>query len=517
MKLLKKNNKRYIYSLLITLLIMVTCTGCKGADNSINENGNKSFFLMDSNSKYALFNEDGKQLTKFIYDDTYGFVNGTAIVKKDKEVGIINSNGKMTVPFGKYKYIHHKGNLYTSVEDKDELYHQYLIDGKGKVVYSLDNYKELNYMSELYIVLEDQKRNNYVILNTDGKELVKLPKVSSSDKLIINDINGYVSISYNNKTMIYNLKTAQQLYSYDSPIKYCLDDISDDESVMTLISCSDSDNLPKKYYVTIKNGKLHTYDENSECDSVYQYGKKLICQKKYSHQYIIDSNFNVGMEITKSNYIDDNNYALTVGEQGKESVQIYQNGNLVKEIPCMSVYDNGPSDKNMYILKSVYSKECGKNITYGYYNTNGDMLINKMYESARYFDNNGLAQVSDDEKNYYLINKNGVQVSEIYSRISSEHDYYITKNNKLEGILNKEGKEIYSPNYSDVKIVNHGNKLYVLLKSTDSKYIVYDLINNKEIIKSDSILDINSPDYIIGVANNKKQYYTYNGTKFYER
>ena len=53
----------------------------------------------------ALFNEDGKKLTDFIFTSTSDFVNGTALVKKDDAYGIINANGKMTVDFGKYNYI----------------------------------------------------------------------------------------------------------------------------------------------------------------------------------------------------------------------------------------------------------------------------------------------------------------------------------------------------------------------------------------------------------------------------
>lgn len=512
----KRKKKRYLYSFLIAMMIVINCTGCSGSNSDLDGNVSESFFLKDSNSKYALFNKNGKQLTKFIYTDTYSFVNGTSIVKTEGEVGIINTNGKMTVPFGKYKLIYREGNLYEATEDKDDLYRKYLIDGTGKVRYSLDNYKVLSFSSEEFIGLEDKKGDNYIFLNADGKELIKIPQVSSTDDLVVNENDEYISINYNNKNWLLNLKTGKQVISYDTSISYCINNVSDDETIFTLNSCGKNDAITKTKYIFVKNGKV--YDKYDECKKIWQDGNSLICQKNDYKDYILDDNLNFVTEITKASYIDNKNYAVTVGEFNQESVQIYQNGKLVKELPCMKVARNTYNDDNVYTLSSVYSKQCGHvDTNYSIYNTAGEKINDKLYKKVEVFDSNGLNEVTEDKVNYYLINKKGEQVGKTYNSVILDENYYVIKNDTLKGIMNKEGKEIIPCTYSDIKINNHNNKLYALLKSTDSKYTVYDLNKNKEVITSDSALDINNPDYIIGISNKKKQYYTYSGKMFYEK
>ena len=59
------------------------------------------------------------------------------------------------------------------------------------------------------------------------------------------------------------------------------------------------------------------------------------------------------------------------------------------------------------------------------------------------------------------------------------------------------------------------NNKYVILKTTDSKYVLYDVTNRREIMKSD-----NYPELSYKYFNIKKdgvnQYYTYNGRMIYE-
>ena len=59
----------------------------------------EAFFLMDDEGYYALFNEDGKQLTEFEFETTGDFYGGVVRVKsKNGKNGIIKENGKYLEP-----------------------------------------------------------------------------------------------------------------------------------------------------------------------------------------------------------------------------------------------------------------------------------------------------------------------------------------------------------------------------------------------------------------------------------
>lgn len=75
-------------------------------------NTTTAFFLENNESKLALFNEDGEQLTDFIFTEYRNFVNHTAVVWQGDQVGLIDENGKMIFDFGEYDYIFQRGALY---------------------------------------------------------------------------------------------------------------------------------------------------------------------------------------------------------------------------------------------------------------------------------------------------------------------------------------------------------------------------------------------------------------------
>ena len=118
-----------------------------------------TFFLKNAENQYALFNEDGERLTDFIYTSHSDFINGTAEVTLNDEVGIINSKGKMTVDFGTYESITSKNGVY---EARDKNSKSYIINGKGKVLYNLEDAVLHTYInSDYYSVLEDRKAKKY--------------------------------------------------------------------------------------------------------------------------------------------------------------------------------------------------------------------------------------------------------------------------------------------------------------------------------------------------------------------
>ena len=96
-------------------------------------------------------------------------------------------------------------------------------------------------------------------------------------------------------------------------------------------------------------------------------------------------------------------------------------------------------------------------------------------------------------------------------------NYYVVTKNKLKGVMDKDGKELLKPEYSTilVSLNKFVNKTYARITTTDSKYILYNLTDNKEIIKSDYQIK-EYVNYFLIQTDEVKQYYTYNGKLIYE-
>jgi len=525
----KKGNKniKKIILIIIALLVIggVAFAGYKFLfkDKTTNKdfdiNATTSFFLQDADSKYALFNEDGKQLTEFIYTYAGSFVNGTTKVKVDDQEGIINTSGKMTVPLGKYKYITQEGGLYSVSEDTEESYNKYLIDGSGKILYDLDDVDVDSFIGvDTFLILDFDEENKYTVINYQGKELVSFPKVDDDEveDPSTNEEDGHISIFYNNKNWIFNANTGKQLASFDSELHYCVNNVSDDEKIITLNSCvSWFQSQDKTYYKFIKDGKL--YDKTNECDKVTLNSGNLFCHKEYD-EYLLDSNLNVGIKTYGKAYSNAKDSYVMESTTEDYAVEFYQNGKITKSVSCRDLKETGYTKSDIYILNTHFNKACGtESGTNEYYKANGEKLVDKSFSRAEPFDSNDLAKVSEDKTNYYMIDKTGKQIGNTYSNISSWGGYYIITSNNLKGIMNKEGKEIIPPTYSKVEVSTHKERAFAVLKTDDNKYIVYDLDKNKEMFKTDSYPGMNYEHYITTTSNGKTQYYTYDGKMFYEK
>lgn len=521
----KKNKNRLL--IILTVIFIIGCLIFVGykfffKDKSdlveVDINATTSFFLQDDNSKYALFNEEGKQLTEFIYTYVGSFVNGTTKVEVDNQEGIIDTNGKMTIPLGKYKHITSRGGLYSVWEDNEESYNKYLIDGSGKILYDIKNVDINDYWGiDTFLILEYEKENKYTVINYLGKELVSFPKVDDDEVKdpSVNEEDGHISIFYNNNNWIFNTNTGKQLASFNSDLHYCVNNVSDDENIITLTSCvSWYQSQDKTYYKFIKDGKL--YDKTSECDKVRLNSGNLFCTKD-SIEYLLDANLNVSIKTYGKAYSNESNSYVMNSTTDDYTVEFYQSGKITKSVPCRELKETGYMDSNIYLLGTHYNKACGTSYgQYEYYNQNGEKIINKEFAKAYNFDSNGLAKVSEDKTNYYMIDKTGKQVGNIYSNIYLYAGYYIVTKDNLKGIMNKEGKEIISTIYSNVDVFTRKEKTFAVLSTSENKYIIYDLNREKELFTVETKPSTNYEHYITTSLNGKTQYYTFDGKMFYE-
>ena len=487
-------------------------------DKDFDITSTSSFFLSNESEKYALFNDDGKQLTDFIYTDADRFINNTAVVEIDKEVGLINSDGKTIIPMGKYDSISAVGGLYSAMVDdrSDGTFSRYILDNTGKVLYNLDDISVKEVLGiDTFLILDYKNDNKYVIVNYDGKEIISFPKVSGADVPSANELENYVMLYYNNKNWLLDIVAGKEVVSFDSETQYCVNAISNDNAIITLNSCSKWEiNDNNKTYRFIKNGKV--YDKTNECEKVYLKENNLICYKN-NKEYLFDNNLNVGIDTTGKAYNSNDVYVMN-GSKTSDGAYFYQSGNLYKNVSCRNLFKKGYMQQNFYVLNTYNSNECGtKSGSYEIYNSNGEKAINKSFTSVQIFDENGLAIVSEDGKNYYLLNTKGEQVGGNYDKIFLRDGYYMTTKDKLEGIIDKNGVEILPCEYKDVYTTSFSGDVVARVTISDSEYMVYNVDTKKEIIKSTTKPDTAHEHYFITSENNKKQYYTYNGKMVLEK
>lgn len=518
-----KNNKIIFVAVGIVVVILVVSLFFifkKNKNNSkdFDVNYADAFFISDGDN-YALFNNDGKQLTDFKFSSVKSFINKTALVKKDDEYGVINDKGKMVIDFGKYDNIKSKAGLY-EVTDKNG--NSYIVNGKGKVLYDMNDAELETFIDvDLYSILTDKKNNTYKVLNYAGKTLVEFKKDSSNDKEpSTNEEDNFMSVFYNNKNYVFDLSNSKKVASFDSDKHYCVNNVSEDGKIITLNSCVGFlESQDKTYYKFIKDGKL--YDLSDKCEKVIYSSDNLYCLND-SERKLIYGNGKVGIEVNNVLYSDNDTYV----KNEENGVEFYNKGKSVKKVECKSMYASsyydGYTKNGLFLLISSSRSGCDSSMSgkKEYYKSNGEKAFDKQFKEANKFDNNGNAIVSEDGKNYYLINEKGKKISNEYTSItyneSNYEDFYLVTKDDLKGIINKNGKEVIEPKYTSVTIYKVRDMKFAKLKTKDSKYIVFDLIKNKELVTSDAELSIGEHS-IYETKDDHRKYYTLKGKLFYER
>ena len=470
-----------------------------------------TFFLKNAENQYALFNEDGERLTDFIYTSHSDFINGTAEVTLDDEVGIINSKGKMTVDFGTYESITSKNGVY---EARDKNSKSYIINGKGKVLYNLEDAVLHTYInSDYYSVLEDRKAKKYYALGSNGEELDSFD-ITSNEDITTNTEDYFVSMFYNGKNYIFDLTTGKEIISFDDSVHYCINRVSDDRKTIILNSCASSNNSKSIYKILVNNKII---DISNECDNAFFKDGQIICTKDYN-EYLLDSNYKRSISIAYVSYEDDKNYAKAI-YSGDTKVEFYNNGNLAKTVTCRTLT---PSyiNNGLYLLDTYSSTDCGtKSGIYEFYNSKGEKVFDKSFVRAENYDYNGNAKVSEDNINYYLIDSKGKQISKLYNDINTVailHGYYVVTKDNLKGLINSKGEEVIPAVYKDVSTDSVHDVKYATMTTDDATKVIYNLNNNKEITSVTGNVSLNE-HYILVSNNGKNQYYSYkNGNMFHE-
>ena len=168
---------------------------------------------------------------------------------------------------------------------------------------------------------------------------------------------------------------------------------------------------------------------------------------------------------------------------------------------------------NIYINDNFYMVE--ENNKKHLVNSKGKSISDKKYESIDKYDENGIAICSESAGSMYLIDSSGKAISNSYNSIThyKDSDYYKVIVKGYCGIINKEGRELISPDkytYLSVEYA-YDSTLKLKTENTDGTYDIY-TENGISVEKVNGFVKFE--DLYFRVENEEKHtfdYYTYDG------
>lgn len=462
----------------------------------------ESFFIKNNKGKYALFNDKGKQKTKFIFTDASKIVNKTAKVSaENKGYAILDEDGEYVIPFGKYNYISSYDGLYKVRSEKG----YELIDSDGKTIIASDSIDVSSYGEEYPFIIAKANKY-YTVLSYDGEIITKFKIVKDKKEPSVNHYVDIATVFYNGKNVVFNAKDKKIITEFKNKQHYCINGKTKDGKKLTFNACASwFETVEKEGYLVVSNKKV--IDLDGKCKSLKAYDNALICEKDNDKYFLkIDGKkAKLGNKLAyQYAFIDEDNYVIKNSETNK--VEFYKNGKKVNSIEG-TLNSNGKLEEELYI---VNTKEGN-----AFYNQKGEIEINKTFKYAYDFDKNGLAKVADEYNEYYLINKKGEAISKKYYQIYSADEYYEVSNKDYKkGLLNKKGEEILKTEYSNISVRKIRDNFYVLAQDKDSNYLLYDLEKNKTVVKTKD--QITLTDHYIKTTGDKSSYFTYTGKLIYK-
>lgn len=203
---------RKIFLLILSFIVIITLMGCEKSDS-------ESSLLLFSHNRIALqkdwywgyYNKDGKMVIDCQYEKADSFYNGVAIVVKDNQYYIIDTNGKEVIKEG-YDY------LYFDKETGLIWYYEHnkmgLMNVKGKKITEPIFDKGFAQFSEgLAAVAVDCK---YGYINKKGDFVINPEYISADDFSY-----GYASVKKDNKYGFINKNNELIInYDYDYPGRF---------------------------------------------------------------------------------------------------------------------------------------------------------------------------------------------------------------------------------------------------------------------------------------------------------
>lgn len=505
------DKKGLIWGIIGGVLFVVVLVACflflkpkTVADDPKNSPSYSPSFFIYANGGYSLWNKDGVRLTQDVYDDKSNFIGGYAYVKKGNEYAILSETGVMTMDFGKIsRVISSYAGLFL-VEDNSGA--RMLIKGKGDVLLAGEDLS-IDSASGSAAFLVAESGNNYYVYNYAGKLVMQFAKVDSSDEEVRMSANtDFALVYYNGSNLVFDARTGQQLALFEAE-RYSIEDVSEDRSMVILNKYDDDDGGD---YKLIANGKLYDLTEKMFYGLVRDTNMLVGYDDSYDTVALLNGEFKVEKEVASDVAIKDNKNYATLSEEGK--VQIYQNGNMVKEFGEDSELDSG-----VLVGADLYAIKDGEK--YAYYHLDGSLAFGEYEDVYGLFNKFHHSAVAEDEDTYYMIDANGKRVNDLTFRrmYAYDHSYLLTNADGKRAILDEAGVPVtgfdYVEAYNRSSAVDH--EIWSLKKEAN-KYDVIDVTaQNKFLLTDVNTYDFYANYFVTKNSDGKKEFYTYTGVKFY--
>ena len=485
-----------IVGIVIALVLNFSNNGT-GNDITSKLSYTNSFFIYDSD-KYTLWNAEGKRLTEDEYTEQSAFVGGYAYVKKDGQVGIISDSGKMSVEFGKFGSITPKGGLYLVQDGNTKEYR--LITGTGKELAKgekLDVYFASS-TSGFAAVNTDHKIK---IFNYAGKLVADLEEADDADDPVTSGLSDFGILHYAGKNTLFDARTGEMLAQFEGD-RYTFEEVSDNRAKVLL----ENDKESNKYKL-VADKKVYDLNE-MKYYGFTKGGDILLGYDNDSEIALLDNNYKVMKKVpTYLQLKDTTNYAV---KNADNKVEIYRNGEKIKEFENAKTAVSGILDEDFYVIKQDDKVK--------FYRLDGSVAFDHEYKEARLFDKHHHAVVSDDGNEYYLINTNGNAVSDLkLTKISYYDGGYELKNsdNKF-AVANKDGKPVTEFKYTSTYYRSSAEPRNIWTGSVGNGNVdIIDVDKAVTIAGDVNVKDFYANYFTVKNADGKTEYHTYTGAVFY--
>lgn len=462
-----------------------------------------SFFIENESGLFALFNIDGEQLTDFEFTYVSEFRDNTALVENEKKgYGVISSTGEMIIDYGKYKNIYDDNVFYESVDSDG----RYLMTRKGKVIRELELLDEVRNYIDQYVCALVVSKDSFELLNYNGEIIYKGDKNPNNSKYpVISSNSNYVILFYDNVNYVFDALTKKEIVKFSSDIQFSIESITNDGKL--ILKNDDNNQYIFKY---IDNNKVMFTKEYDRYSKMYFEGDNIIFQKIELN--VLDENGNEVLGSRVSMYNNYKNYAINAD---KDKTELYYDGKL-KKVFDYELIGSGYTTNGIYTLSR---KNKNNEYEYIFIKNDGTRLNDKVYKKADSFSDNNYAKVSDDNKNFYLINTKGEKIgNKLWKKIKSiddSKDLFIgTDENYIRTLFDIKGKEYVSGELIDTK---YAYQQFFAIIENNEKYIIYDVKKDNKVIELDSKPNVNNDYYFTTKNSSKTQYHSYTtGKIFYE-
>jgi copper amine oxidase domain protein len=369
--------------------------------------------------KFGFADSNGKVLIKPIYDEAWRFKDGTAKVRIANKFGLvgINLSGSLIqILDPQYEYIgDFKGGF---AEIKKEGGWTGIVNRCGEIIIKPEYGRILREKNGMFLLNQIKKYDNgvlslrvnrYGLADKNGKILLE---PNYHEIKIIDD--KYIKIG-----------VKQKEDNAMSSIRYGIANI--DGTVI----------ISPQYSEIMRKDNFFSAEQNSKYGALNLNGDTIV-------PFVYDNIFEAPQ-------------VIFAGKQG-EFTMFSKDGKKIKDLDVKPDFT---------LVGNTYVGIRDQNNKYGLMDTQGNIIVEPMYQYITFFDNNQdvLETVTNDRKKG-LINKNGEIILEpIYDEIeesmNNKNEYIVIRSEDYKryyGIYNKSGRVVLEPKYTDYESIIFGDK-----------------------------------------------------------